>query len=451
MSILARAELLLQAKNYSGSGDWLDESGNGHDAVFNGPSAFNEPVQVIHLPGIAANYVSAPDIAAYDLNDTFFLAAYVAFDDWTPSGNTSIVSQWVTTGDQRAYSLGVSAGGQLRFSFSSAGTAATVSNLLSSAGHGFTDGTGQWVGAEFDAGVIRFFTGGTNVTTPVWVELGTGQTGSGVTCHNSTGALEIGSRSDGTAQLFSGKVYRIIMYSDTTRTTTVFDADFTDRGALTKPFATFTEGSSNMATVTLNRSATGRKLTVVDRPLMLLGTDDYFEILDDAQLDFAAGDDFTVMAWGRNYDWAAVQMMVAKKVAGPGATDAGYHLLSNAIGASRLSIADGAVQANIAGPLMTDGQAAILAGVRNTGNDDIEAFTDGTGSGSPASDVTTVTLANAEVMRIGARSGIADDFFDGEIFAVAIWREALSDADVVTTEIEVASIHLNELMLLGVG
>ena len=34
MSILDSAVLLLQAKNYSGSGDWLDESGNGHDAQF---------------------------------------------------------------------------------------------------------------------------------------------------------------------------------------------------------------------------------------------------------------------------------------------------------------------------------------------------------------------------------------------------------------------------------
>lgn len=451
MSILARAELLLQAKNYSGSGDWLDESGNGHDAVFNGPSAFNEPVQVLHLPGIAANYVSAPDIAAYDLNDTFFLAAYVAFDDWTPSGNTTIISQWLTTGDQRAYALGVSSGGQLRFSFSTAGTSGSVSNLLSSAGHGFTDGTGQWVGAEFDAGVIRFFIGGTDVTAPVWVELGTGQTGSGITCHNSTGTLEIGSRSGGTAQLFSGKIYRVIMYSDITRTTTVFDVDFTDRGVLAEPFATFTEKSSNAATVTLNRAATGRKLTVVDRPLMLLGTDDFFEIPDDAQLDFANGEDFTVMAWGRNYNWAAVQMMIAKKINGPGATDAGYHLLSTSGGASRVSIADGTVQFNDATGLMTDGQAAVLAGVRDTTADNVEAFLDGTPSGSPTTDGTTVTLANTEVMRIGARSGTADDFFDGEIFAIALWREVLSDADEVTAEVELASIHLNELMLLGVG
>ena len=33
MAVIDSAELLLQAKNYSGSGNWLDESGNGHHAV----------------------------------------------------------------------------------------------------------------------------------------------------------------------------------------------------------------------------------------------------------------------------------------------------------------------------------------------------------------------------------------------------------------------------------
>ena len=32
MAVIDSAELLLQAKNYSGSGDWLDEA-NAHDAV----------------------------------------------------------------------------------------------------------------------------------------------------------------------------------------------------------------------------------------------------------------------------------------------------------------------------------------------------------------------------------------------------------------------------------
>ncbi|MCH7637547.1 MAG: hypothetical protein IIA12_07775 [Proteobacteria bacterium] len=72
-------------------------------------------------------------------------------------------------------------------------------------------------------------------------------------------------------------------------TTVVFDADFTDRGVVTEPFATFIEKSSNAATVTINRSATGRKSTVVDVPMFLLGTDDYLEIPDDADAALHSG------------------------------------------------------------------------------------------------------------------------------------------------------------------
>jgi hypothetical protein len=56
----------------------------------------------------------------------------------------------------------------------------------------------------------------------------------------------------------------------------VVDVDFTDRTALVEPYTTFLEGA-NGATVTINRSATGKPATVVDRPLLVGATDDYTE------------------------------------------------------------------------------------------------------------------------------------------------------------------------------
>ena len=35
-TVLARAELVLQAQEYSGTGNWLDASGNDHDATATG-------------------------------------------------------------------------------------------------------------------------------------------------------------------------------------------------------------------------------------------------------------------------------------------------------------------------------------------------------------------------------------------------------------------------------
>ncbi len=37
MAAIDRATFLLQAKNYSGTGNWIDESGNGHNATIHGP------------------------------------------------------------------------------------------------------------------------------------------------------------------------------------------------------------------------------------------------------------------------------------------------------------------------------------------------------------------------------------------------------------------------------
>lgn len=75
MSILDRAELLLRAENYSGSGDWLDESGNGHDAQFGSTSGAdtNDPLYKAHagtdyayLPGTSGNYFSRDDVNLLD-------------------------------------------------------------------------------------------------------------------------------------------------------------------------------------------------------------------------------------------------------------------------------------------------------------------------------------------------------------------------------------------------
>jgi len=95
----------------------------------------------------------------------------------------------------------------------------------------------------------------------------------------------------------AGKVYAAVIKNGIDGTT-VFDLD---PSVAVEPYATFVEQSSNLATVTINRSATGRKTAVVDRPLFLLGTDDYFEVPDHANLDFAAGDSFTIAIALRQY------------------------------------------------------------------------------------------------------------------------------------------------------
>ena len=112
MGVLADAELLLQAKNYSGSGAWLDESGNGHDGQLGSTSGsdtndplFLEPdggvggTQYFWNPGSAGNYASSPDHARLDIVGDLDIRIKLAMDDWTPSGFAPIgPSKWQSAG-----------------------------------------------------------------------------------------------------------------------------------------------------------------------------------------------------------------------------------------------------------------------------------------------------------------------------------------------------------------
>ena len=70
MAVIDSAELLLQAKNYSGSGAWQDESGNGHHAQLGSTSGAdtNDPQF---------------DTDHFDLTtDDYFLGEPLAFFRW---------------------------------------------------------------------------------------------------------------------------------------------------------------------------------------------------------------------------------------------------------------------------------------------------------------------------------------------------------------------------------
>ena len=202
----------------------------------------------IRLPGSSGDYASAPDTAAYNLNDTFFLAAFAALDDWTPGAVCSLIGQFTAAGNQRAYLLRIGGSGNIQMQASDNGT---TNETASSGIPGFANGTAHWVGASFNAGTIQGYDGGTDIDLPVWVAAGgTGSFGSVVACHNSTGLLEIGSINAGTSQICVGNVYRAAMYSDVAATIAVFDADFTKISNADVAAGTFIE--SQGATVTFN-------------------------------------------------------------------------------------------------------------------------------------------------------------------------------------------------------
>jgi hypothetical protein len=196
-----------------------------------------------------------------------------------------------------------------------------------------------------------------------------------------------------------------------------------------QPYATFTERSSNAATVTINRSTTGRVATVIDRDQWLYSTDDIHE-LDEAggSFSFGASDDFTVMAVLRYEDFTLDGSVVDKR-AGYGASSAGWHLHeTGSAGDLVFEIADGASEESVnttGGPM----SARVLTSntARRTAGSEIAVFVDGANKATDTDTGLDLT-GDPDTMRLGQ---IAGDFLEGQIMALAIWLRALTDAEVL--------------------
>ncbi len=436
MSILDSAELLLQAKNYSGSGEWLDESGNGHNAQLGADAgadtsdplfkAFSQSDgQYVFMPGNNTNEVSTADTAALSIIGELDIRWHGTFD-WTTA---ELVSKRTPGGGGFEYAFRIAAGDLELYwhdgaEFIQPGES-TVAVPFSADEKGHARVTREIVGDDY---VLTYYTSTDGAT---WTQLG--DTTSIITASNtpvdSTALVHLNSQA-GVAGFMEGDMYDAQIY-DGIAGTLVFDANLADA---TEPFATFTERSSNAATVTINRSTTGLVCTVVDRDMFLLTTDDYFLIPDHDDLDIASDEGLTLMVMGRvNHDPANVFLLSKKANI---STAAGYVLYTDDAtgGASTFMIADGSNrtfdQITSSGSFQT---RYVWAGVREIADDDIEAFRDGGGSGSPTTDISTSGLDNALALLVGAlNAGSPSGFAEAELHAVVIWRYALTDAEILT-------------------
>jgi hypothetical protein len=210
--------------------------------------------------------------------------------------------------------------------------------------------------------------------------------------------------------------------------TTYADPDLSDRTGVVGPFATFTDGAGN--TWTINRSATGKQFTIVDQPMFVYdGVDDYMLIADHADLNFDVGDSLTLMLVERKFNTITTDTHLwSKRGAAP---TKGYYLQAVATMWTHIAtLYDGSAVAQDVGAAGSAGVTNVLAMVRNVADDDLEIFRNGVGSGSPTPDTTTVTLANPNPINIGRYNG-GSQYHRGQIIGVALWREALTDTEVL--------------------
>ncbi len=163
----------------------------------------------VFLPGSSGNTVTTPDAASLDIVGDIDIRARIAMTDWTPAADTSVVSKYTVTGNQRSYSIQVLTTGALNLQWSADGTVQVSKS--STVSTGFTDGTIHWIRATLDVdngaagNDVKFYTSADGVT---WTQLGaTVTTASTTSIFASTAVMELGSRTNGTAGLMTGKIF----------------------------------------------------------------------------------------------------------------------------------------------------------------------------------------------------------------------------------------------------
>jgi len=411
----------------------LGTGGSVLDAQFgsSASSNTNEPLQLTHsgenylyLPGVSGNNATVPDSVALSITGDIDLRVRVAMDDWTPSTTMNLLGKRDGgSAATAAYEFILTTSGTLRIQWYDTNTGGFRS-LTSSVATGVADQTDKWVRVTLDvdngatqcAAAFSTSTDGSTFTA-----LGTTQTSGGVAAISAAAvALAIGEQGSLGGVSAAGKFYRAQVLNGIGGTV-VLDANFTT-GITSGAQATFTESSSNAATVTINRSASGRKSVAVVRSVYLLGTDDYFEVADNALLDFANGDDFTIAAVLRAWGTTADDTIIAKKTSTAAAT-VGYALEMSTSSATTGRLSDGTTQHSPTATTRTAGALTMLSVVRSGST--VTAFHNAT-AGTPVTITATGTFSNAEVMRIGRLAGAGTNYMDAEVVAAMVFRRALS-------------------------
>jgi hypothetical protein len=403
---------------------FTDSSSNAYTVTINksGVGTFVSTGNYMYLPGVASNYASAPDAAALDITGDIDLRCKVALDDWTPAANTTLIAKYTTTGNQRSYRMYIGTSGQIVLQVSTDGT--TPITLTNNATTGVSDGSTKWVRATRVAstGLCQFFTSDNGTT---WTQLSTDVSGTSGNLFSGTAIMEVGSQTVGASEPARGKFFRAQVLNGIGGTV-AFDANF--EGSITSlNQASFTESSTNAATVTINRSgSTFRSAGVIDAGYLYPGATNTFANSTIDYLNFGATDSFTVMAFTRNWSSsAATNGLVAK---GTTNTTNGYTLYRYYAGSSSsFQVADGTVNPTAETPAQTAGVATLATGIRNVSIDKLTAYVNAT-AGTPVTDTTTATLSTTTTVTIGKVS--TGGYLDGELYAAAVFRQALTAAQV---------------------
>lgn len=408
---------------------FTDSSSNAYTVTINksGVGTFVSTGNYLYLPGVASNNATAPDSAALDITGDIDLRVKVALDDWTPSAYLVLMCKELNT-SLRSYRLGLQSNGTLQFAWSANGT--TEISSISTVAPTVTDGGTLWVRATLDVdngaagNDTKFFTSTDGLT---WTQLGTTVTKAGTTSiYASTSNLEIGTFLGGSSPA-RGKVFRAQVLNGIGGTL-AFDANF--EGSITSlNQASFTESSSNAATVTINRSgSTYRSAGVIDAGYLYPGATNTFSNSTIDYLNFGANQDFTLVTvsriWGVNS--STYSTIIGKQNADTNEPGYGQTILING---STVGFAanDGASRGTAFAQAYTSGGLNTYTSYRTGSTLAItrNAATPTTATGS------TNSISNFRNMRIASAGEIGSALYTNmEFYGAAVFRSVLTPKNI---------------------
>lgn len=428
----------------SGALSNLGTGGSALNAVFGNSTGVDsfDPALLTHtgtnyllVPTVANNYASAPHNNLYRPTSSVSVRFSVSLDAWKPTAVTYLGGHYDGATGQRSYLMGINATSGVPFiNLSSDGINAPT--ITASQAPTVNDGERLAIRADWSVTgpVVRFYT--KVVTSSVladltsdadWTQLGLDRTTSvPASLWAATSVMNVAGYPN--ANGANTKFYASAVKVDGTLQCA---ADFTT-GITSGSQTTFTESSANAATVTINRSTSGRKAVAVTRSILLFGTDDYLEVADNDLLDFAAGEPFTVAVVTRQWNTFTSQGVAIAKKTGNGTTGTGW-LIRNGIGAgsdgTALDTYDGTTSATRAAPTSkTSGALCVITGIASSSQ--LTAYFNNTASAATTRQAGG--YANSEVMRIGRLSGASTQYVDMELLAAAVWRRALNANEIAT-------------------
>lgn len=382
-------------------------------------------VKNVYLPGVAGNYMSTPDAAALDITGDIDLRAYVSMDDWTPSSAQYLIAKYGNASNH-SYILLIGTDGTVGIQWFADGS--TVLGMGSTLATGLTNGSVKWVRATLDVDngasgrTAQFFLSDDGIT---WTQLGTSVTQATATnIFSGTSPVNIGALTNSVGSM-AGRVLRAQIYNGINGTLVL---DVNPQVLTSVSQTTFTEQSSNAATVTINKSGTG----YVSTPILQSG---YIQptgvsnltAATSSLLDFEASDSLTVLVVSRTWSTPTNYMRYLEKGANTGN---GYSIQSNA---TSLGYFVGVIQNSTwtfrDGLAYTGGTLQPVSLTLNRATNTLTATRD-TGSSSTSS-ASVGSISNpTSSLRIGAQSPGTAGYGEFEFVSAVIWRRALSSTEI---------------------